>query len=77
MSLVRVLLVFSFVLIGISGCNLFTKPSEQDDTNRDTGSDVWYNNRINEEQNSAALNANRPQSADESDNMQTNVGLQP
>jgi len=77
MPLVRILLIFGFVLIGISGCNLFTKPSEQDDTNRAAGSDVWYNNRMNVEQTSAALNADRPQSADESDNMQTNVGLQP
>lgn len=77
MFLVKVLFVTGFLLIGTSGCNLFTKPADQDDTTQSTGSNVWYNNRMNQEQISTSINADRPQSADESDNMQTNVGLQP
>lgn len=77
MSLIRILLVLGFVLIGTSGCDIFQKPSEADDTTQSGGSDVWWNNRINEEETSTAINVDRPGSADESDNMQTNVGLQP
>lgn len=77
MSLIRVLLVLGFILIGTSGCDIFQTPSTVDDTTQARGSDVWWNNRMNQEETSAALNADRPESADQSDNMQTNTGLQP
>ena len=77
MSLIRILLVLGFVLIWTSGCDIFQTPSTADDTTQARGSDVWWNNRMNQEETSAALNADRPESADQSDNMQTNVGLQP
>ncbi len=77
MSFIRFLLVLGFVLIGTSGCDIFQKPSEADDTTQARGSNVWWNNRMNQEEMSAAINADRPQSADQSDNMQTNTGLQP
>ena len=77
MSLIRILLVFGFVLIGTSGCDMFQTPSTADDTTQARGSNAWWNNRMNQEEASAALNADRSGSVDQSDNMQTNVGLQP
>lgn len=77
MSIIRILLILGVVLIVSSGCDTFQKPSEADDTTQARGSNAWWNNRMNQEEMSNAINADRPESANESDNMQTNVGLQP
>lgn len=60
MSFIRVLLVAGFIVIGASGCNLFTKPSAQGNTTQDSGSYSWYSKRMNQEQTSTTLHANKP-----------------
>ena len=50
MFLIRSLLAIGFILIATSGCNYFSKPSEQDNTTGAVGSNVWSNNRMNQEE---------------------------